>query len=135
LSLYDTHIYIILKNANKTHSNTHFLTHSLWLVKAHMGPTKFIWDLHDLVGPMWVLTNQRECVGECVLEWVLLAFLYNLICSSYIYHIYWSLYIVFLIQHTVKLYLLIILIFVNKKKINIVFSFFVAKDSFIIKIL
>jgi len=56
-------------------SNTHFSTHSLWLVKIHMGPTKFIWDLHDLVGLMWILTNQRECVGKCVLECVLLAFL------------------------------------------------------------
>jgi len=40
-----------------------------------MGPTKFIWDPHDLVGPMWILTNQRKCVGKCVLECVLLAFL------------------------------------------------------------
>jgi len=44
-----------------------------------MGPTKFIWDLHDLVGPMWILTNQRECVEKCVLEGVLLAFLFYLL--------------------------------------------------------
>ena len=40
-----------------------------------MGPTKVIWDPHDLVGLMRVLTNQRECVEKCVLEGVLLAFL------------------------------------------------------------
>jgi len=40
-----------------------------------MEPTKFIWDPHDLVGPMWILTNQKECVGKCVLECVLLTFL------------------------------------------------------------
>jgi len=64
---------------------THFSTHSLWLVKIHMGPTKFIWDPHVLVEPMWILTNQRECVGKCVLECVLLAFPlnYNL---NFLYH-------------------------------------------------
>ena len=34
------------------------------------------------VGPMWILTNQRECVEKCVLEGVLLTFflfLYSLI--------------------------------------------------------
>jgi len=40
-----------------------------------MGPTKYKWDPHDLVGLMWILTNQRECVEKCVLEGVLLAFL------------------------------------------------------------
>jgi len=64
------------RNASNTPSNTHFSTHSLWLVEIHMGSTKFIWDPHDLVGPMWILTNQRECVEKCVLEGVLLAFLY-----------------------------------------------------------
>jgi len=34
--------------------STHLLTHTF--------PTKLIWDPHDLVGPMWNLTNQRECV-------------------------------------------------------------------------
>jgi len=37
-----------------------------------MGPTKYKWDPHDLVGPMWILTNQKECV----LEGVLLTFLF-----------------------------------------------------------
>jgi len=63
------------RNASDTHTNTHFSTHSIWLVKIHMGPTKFIWDPHALVGPMWILTNQRECVEKCVLECVLLTFL------------------------------------------------------------
>jgi len=49
-----------------TYILTHFSTHSFWLVKIHMGPTKFIWDPHNLVGLMWILTNQRECVGKCV---------------------------------------------------------------------
>jgi len=40
-----------------------------------MRPTKYKWDPHDLVGPMWILTNQRECVEKCVLECVLLTFL------------------------------------------------------------
>jgi len=59
-------LYFYLKNASNTHFNTHFSTHSLWLVKIHTGPTKFIWDLHDLVRPVWILTNQRECVEKCV---------------------------------------------------------------------
>jgi len=28
--------------------------------------TKFIWDPHDLVGLMSILTNQRVCVKKCV---------------------------------------------------------------------
>jgi len=63
------------RNASNTHSNTHFSIHSLWLVKIHMGPTKFIWDQYDLVGPMWVLTNQKECAEKYVLQYVLLAFI------------------------------------------------------------
>ena len=63
------------RNASNTPSNTYFSTHSLWLVEIHIGPTKFIWDLHDLVRPMWIWTNQRECVENCVLEGMLLAFL------------------------------------------------------------
>jgi len=31
---------------------------------------------------MWILTNQRECVEKCVLECVLLAFLFIIIISS-----------------------------------------------------
>jgi len=34
--------------------------------------TPSIWDPHDLVEPMWILTNQIECVEKCVLEVVLL---------------------------------------------------------------
>ena len=51
-----------LKNANNTHFSTHFFS----LAKIHMGSTKLIWDPYDLVGPMWVLTNQRKCVERCV---------------------------------------------------------------------
>jgi len=60
------------RNASSTHSNTHLSTHSFWLVNIHMGPTKCIWDPHDLVGPMWILTNQsmgvcwKMCVRMCV---------------------------------------------------------------------
>jgi len=54
---------------------THLLTHSPWLINIHMGPTKFIWDPHDLVGLIWILTNQIKCVEKCMLECVLLAFL------------------------------------------------------------
>jgi len=64
------------RNVSNTHSNTHFSTHSLWLVKIYMGPTKSCGSYINLVGPMWFLTNQRECVEKCVLECVLLAFLY-----------------------------------------------------------
>jgi len=58
-----------------THILTHIFQHSLWLVKIHMGPTKSCGSHIHLVGPMWILTNQRECVDKCVLECVLLAFL------------------------------------------------------------
>jgi len=47
------------------------------LVKIHMGPTKSCGSHINLVGPMWILTNQKECVKKCVLEGVLLAFLIN----------------------------------------------------------
>jgi len=57
-----------MRNASNTLSNTHFSTHPFLLAKIHMGPTKLIWDPHDLVRPMWILTNQRECVEKCVLE-------------------------------------------------------------------
>jgi hypothetical protein len=46
-----------------THILTHIFQHSFWLVKIHMGPTKFIWDPHDLVRLVWILTNHRECVN------------------------------------------------------------------------
>jgi len=38
-----------------TSSNTHFSTHSFWLVKIHMGPTKSCGSYILLVGPMWIL--------------------------------------------------------------------------------
>jgi len=44
-----------------------------------MGPTKSCGSYINLVGPMWFLTNQRECVKKCVLECVLLAFLLHAI--------------------------------------------------------
>jgi len=31
-----------------------------------MRPTKFTWDPHDLVGHMWILTDQKGCVEKCV---------------------------------------------------------------------
>jgi len=46
-----------------------------------MKPTKFIWDPHDLVRPMLILTNQKECVEKCELKYVLLAFLLESISS------------------------------------------------------
>jgi len=64
-----------MRNASNTPSNTHFLTHYLWLVKIYMGSTKSCGSHINLVGPIWILTNQRECVEKCVLEDVLLAFL------------------------------------------------------------
>jgi len=39
-----------------------------------MGPTKSRGSHIHLVDPMWILTNQRECVDRCVLKCVLLAF-------------------------------------------------------------
>jgi len=71
-SLYSLH------NARRGMLATHILKHTFqhtWLVKIHMGPTKFTWDPHNLVEPVWILTNQRECVEKCVLEGVLLTFL------------------------------------------------------------
>jgi len=55
-----------MRNARNTHSNTHFSTHSIWLVEIHMGPTKPCGSHIRLVDPMWILTNQRECVEMCV---------------------------------------------------------------------
>ena len=67
------------RNVSNTHFNTCFPTHSLWLIKIHMGPTKFCGSHINLVSPMWILTNQRECVEKCVLKCVLLAFLFSII--------------------------------------------------------
>jgi len=49
-----------------------------------MGPTKYKWDPHDLVGPMWILTNQKECVRKCVLEGALLAFFFYISLSTHL---------------------------------------------------
>ena len=54
----------------------HILTHTFQHI--HMGPTKSCGSHIHLVGPMWILTNQRECVEKYVLKCVLLAFLYKL---------------------------------------------------------
>jgi len=48
---------IFKRNVNNTHFNVYFSIHFLLLVKIHIGPTKFIWNPHDLVGLMWILTN------------------------------------------------------------------------------
>jgi hypothetical protein len=34
--------------------------------------TKFLWDLHNLVGNIWISTNEREWVGKLLIENVLL---------------------------------------------------------------
>jgi len=53
-----------------------------------MGPTKYKWGPHDLVGPMWILIDQRECVRKCVLEGVSLAFLLYYLLSNQFLHIF-----------------------------------------------
>jgi len=68
--------YTFQRNVSDTHSNTHFSTHYLWLVKSHMGPTKSCGSHINLEGPIWILTNQKKCVEKCMLECVLLTFLY-----------------------------------------------------------
>ena len=74
--LLDDYVFQGSGNNNKRNtSNTHFSIYCLWLVRIHIAPTKIIWDPHDFVGLMWMLTNQRECVEKCILECVLLAFL------------------------------------------------------------
>jgi len=45
----------IKRNASNTPFNTHFSTHSLWLVKIHTGPTKSCGSYILFVGPMWIL--------------------------------------------------------------------------------
>jgi len=82
-------LYLKMRNASNTHSNTHFSTRSLWLVKIHMGPTKACGSHINLVGSMWILTNQIECIKKCVLECVLLAFLLkNIHCGWLILIVY-----------------------------------------------
>jgi len=65
----------VKRNTSNTSSNTHFSTHSFWLVKIYIGSTKLCGFHMNLVGFIWISTNQRECVKKCVLECVLLAFL------------------------------------------------------------
>ena len=90
-------IYHSLRNASNTSSNTHFSTHSLWLVKVYMGPTKSCGSHINLMGPMWILTNQIECVEKCVLEGVLLAFLIIVLLGldffRYVWYTYTSIYL------------------------------------------
>jgi len=45
-----------------THPLKHYCKHALLLIKIHVRPAKYMWDLHDLVGPMWISSNQRVCV-------------------------------------------------------------------------
>jgi len=46
-----------------------------WVPPNHVGLTKSCESHINLVDPICILTNQRECVEKCVLEGVLLAFL------------------------------------------------------------
>jgi len=61
-----------------THLLTYTFKHTLfdWL--------KYIWDPHNLMGSMWILIDQRECVEKCVLEDVFLAFLMCIVKQRYI---------------------------------------------------
>ena len=61
-----------------TYFNIYFSTHSFWLVKIHIGPTKSCGSHVNLIGPMWILTNQKECIEKYVLEYMLLAFAFLL---------------------------------------------------------
>jgi len=75
------------RNASNKYFNTHISIKIFWLVNIDMRPTKFIWDPYDLVGPMWILTNKKECVEKCVL----LAFLKKnilIICKFFMWHSY-----------------------------------------------
>jgi len=45
----------------------HILTYILWLIKIHMGPTKSCGFHVNLVGLMWILTDQKECIKKCML--------------------------------------------------------------------
>jgi len=48
------------RNVSNTLSNTHFSTHFISLVKIHIGPTKSIWDPHNLMGPMRFLSIKES---------------------------------------------------------------------------
>jgi hypothetical protein len=64
-----------MRNTNNTHFNTYFSTHSLSLVKIYTCPTKTYGSHRYLVGSMWILTNQKECIQKYVLKYVLLPFI------------------------------------------------------------
>jgi len=49
-----------------------------------MSPTKLIWNPHDLVGLMWILTNQKECVEKRVRMCVASISLYIMVVSKVI---------------------------------------------------
>jgi len=53
-----------LRNAIDTCFNIQFSTHSFWLIKIHMRPTKFMWDPHNLTGLVWILIIQKECIEK-----------------------------------------------------------------------
>jgi len=67
---------------------THILTHSLWLVKIHICPTKS-WGTHIyLVGHISVLTNKKKCVENCLLKCELLVFLKLKIQHGLVWHLH-----------------------------------------------
>lgn len=38
--------------ASKIHPLKYYCKHTLLLIKSHVGPPKYMWDLYDLVGPI-----------------------------------------------------------------------------------
>jgi len=49
-------------------SNTHFSTHYIWFViKSTQFAKSYESHIH-LMRPIWILINQNECVGKCVLN-------------------------------------------------------------------
>lgn len=57
---------ILRGNVSVLLSITLFWTVLYWL--KFIDPTKFTWDLHDLVETIWNPTNKRECVEKLVLD-------------------------------------------------------------------
>ena len=76
-------------------SDIHFSTYSFWFVKIHMGPIKSCEFHINLVGPMWILNNQKECVEKCVLECVLLSFLIIYLVCCFLGKLCWPIAIIF----------------------------------------
>jgi len=98
------YIYIYIWEIVATHLLTHTFQHTL--IKIHMDPTKLIWDPHDLVRLMWILTNQKECVEKCVIEDVLLAFLYILLTVCHVFLDGMCVYCFFIWMYKIYKYLL-----------------------------